>query len=194
MPGLEPVLNTLGHENACSSSISEKSVTVCMHNLHYSVYHNSLTSTGAIVLARALQHNKTLKELKWVVSWLKLQWELYRYTVGLGCTSFYWISCTRSRYNYVQYYVLHICVSFHFPIYTHTVLNGMRSSGEILGIREPLHWLIHACWRTSKHWSELLLGSTWPCNVYFCYSMCDPKKFNFVNLWWILILILPVSK
>ena len=116
------------------------------------------------------------------------------YTVGLGCTSFYWISCTRSRYNYIQYYVLHICVSFHFPIYTHTVLNGMRSSGEILGIREPLHWLIHECWRTSKHWSELLLGSTWPSNVYCCYSMYDPKKFNFMNLWWILILILPVSK
>ena len=57
-------LNTLDHENACSSSISEKSVIVCMHNLHYSVYHNSLTSTGAIALARALQQNKTLKELK----------------------------------------------------------------------------------------------------------------------------------
>ena len=127
MPGLRPIFNTLDHENACSSSISEKSVTVCMHNLHYSVYHNSLTSTGAEVLARALQHNKTLKELKWVVSWLMFKRELYRYTVGLGCTSFYWISCTSSSYNYIQKCVILcttyiiVCVSFYFPIYTYSL-------------------------------------------------------------------------
>ena len=52
---------------ACApNSIPEKSVTVCMHNFHYSVYYNSLTSIGAIALARALQQNKSLEELKWV--------------------------------------------------------------------------------------------------------------------------------
>ena len=39
-------------------------VTVYMYNLHYNVYHNSLTSTGAIALAKALQQNKSLEELK----------------------------------------------------------------------------------------------------------------------------------
>ena len=58
--------------------------------------------------------------------------------MGLGCTSFYWISCTRSRYNYIQkYYVLRvaifqslqynnslhtgICVSFYFHIYIYSL-------------------------------------------------------------------------
>ena len=40
--------------------------------IHYSLRNNQLTSTGAIALARALQHNKSLKELKWVVSWVSL--------------------------------------------------------------------------------------------------------------------------
>ena len=31
---------------------------------HYSLGHNQLTDTGAIALARALQHNKSLEELE----------------------------------------------------------------------------------------------------------------------------------
>ena len=151
-------------------------------DLHWSLSSGQSTATKHVIGRIEVSAN-----------WLMFQRGLYRY-VYCRVRLHPWISCTRSRYNYVQYYVLHICVSFHFPIYTHIVLNGMRSCGEILGIRELLHWLIHECWRTSKHWSEWLLGSTWPCNVYCCYSMYDPKKFNFVNLWWMLILILPVSK
>ena len=37
---------------------------------HYSLKHNQLTDTGAIVLATALQCNKSLEELKWVVNWV----------------------------------------------------------------------------------------------------------------------------
>ena len=33
---------------------------------------NSLTATGAIALARTLEHNKSLQELKWVLNWLML--------------------------------------------------------------------------------------------------------------------------
>ena len=79
MPGLHSVLYTLDHENACSSSIPGNSVTVCMHNLHYSVCYNSLTSTGAIALARALQQNKSLEEFKYVINVLMFQRGLYRY-------------------------------------------------------------------------------------------------------------------
>ena len=39
---------------------------------HCSLRHNGLTATGAIVLAGALQHNKSLKELKWVGNWQML--------------------------------------------------------------------------------------------------------------------------
>ena len=65
---------------------------------------------------------------------------------------------------------------FHFTSqYTHIVLNGMWSSGEILGMMEPLHCLIRECSRTSKHWSKELLGSS---NVYCCsctYGRFDRK-------------------
>ena len=128
-------------------------LSACTYNLHYSVCYNSLTSTGAIALARALQQNKSLKEFKYVVNVLMFRRELHRYTVGLGCTSFYWISYTRSNYNCMQECNIMYYISvFHFtPRYIHTVLNGMRSCGEILGMREPLHWLIHECSRISKH-------------------------------------------
>ena len=43
-------------------------LSACTYNLHYSVYYNSLTSTGAIALAKALQQNKSLEELKYVIS------------------------------------------------------------------------------------------------------------------------------
>ena len=43
---------------------------------HCSLNHNSLTSTGAIVLTRALQQNKSLEELKWV---LNNTWYLYKF-------------------------------------------------------------------------------------------------------------------
>ena len=81
---------------SCSpKSIPEKSVTVCMYHLHYSVYHNSLTSTGAIALAKALQQNKSLEELKWVANWFRNV--LYGQTA-----SFHWRSYTGSNYNYVH--------------------------------------------------------------------------------------------
>ena len=60
----QPSYLVLYRLSCAPNSIPEKSVTVCMHNLHYSVYHNSLTSTGAIALAKALQQNKSLRELK----------------------------------------------------------------------------------------------------------------------------------
>ena len=37
-------------------------VTSCVS--HYSLTHNGLTATGAITLAKALKHNKSLEELK----------------------------------------------------------------------------------------------------------------------------------
>ena len=40
-------------------------ITFCVS--HYSLKDNGLTGTGAIVLAKALQQNKSLEELKWVV-------------------------------------------------------------------------------------------------------------------------------
>ena len=49
--------------------VSNSSVFISDH-LHCSLYQNGLTSTGAISLARALHHNKSLKELKWVVNWV----------------------------------------------------------------------------------------------------------------------------
>ena len=39
-------------------------VCLCLIVSNYSLDNNQLTSTGAIVLARALQHNKSLEELK----------------------------------------------------------------------------------------------------------------------------------
>ena len=39
-------------------------VCVCMIVFHYSLRNNQLTDTGAIALAIALQHNKSLEELK----------------------------------------------------------------------------------------------------------------------------------
>ena len=39
-------------------------VYVCMVVYHYSLRGNELTDTGARVLARALEHNKSLEELK----------------------------------------------------------------------------------------------------------------------------------
>ena len=37
---------------------------VCLYLVNYSLRHNGLTATGAIALARALEHNKSLEELK----------------------------------------------------------------------------------------------------------------------------------
>ena len=39
-------------------------VCLCLVVSHYSLRYNRLTDTGAIVLATALQHNKSLEELK----------------------------------------------------------------------------------------------------------------------------------
>ena len=36
---------------------------------HYSLRDNGLTGTGAIVLAKALQQNKSLEEFKWVLKY-----------------------------------------------------------------------------------------------------------------------------
>ena len=47
---------------------------------HCSLKHSGLTSTGAIALARALQHNKSLEELKWV---LNNTWGLYKFNGSL---------------------------------------------------------------------------------------------------------------
>ena len=41
----------------------------CLIIFHCSFRDNDLTATGAISLARVLQHNKSLEELKWVIDW-----------------------------------------------------------------------------------------------------------------------------
>ena len=38
--------------------------------VYCSLTHNNVTDTGAIALAKALQQNKSLEELKWVVNWV----------------------------------------------------------------------------------------------------------------------------
>ena len=43
-------------------------VCSCLFTPYSSLYHNDLTVTGAIALARALQDNKSLEELKYVVN------------------------------------------------------------------------------------------------------------------------------
>ena len=94
-----------------------------MHNLYYSVYYNSVTSTGAIALARALQQNKSLEELKWVqTDCCSKEGFIGMYTVGLGCTSFYWIGCTRSSYNYIQILcAIYLCFISLSNIYTYSL-------------------------------------------------------------------------
>ena len=52
-------------------------VCSCLIILHYSLRNNGLTDIGAIVLARALEHNKSLEELKWVVDWVSCYQELW---------------------------------------------------------------------------------------------------------------------
>ena len=49
---------------------------------HCSLNHNGLTSTGAIALARALQHNNSLEVLKWV---LNNTWYLYKFFHSVRC-------------------------------------------------------------------------------------------------------------
>ena len=54
-------------------------VCLCLVVSHYSLGHNRLTDTGARVLATALQHNKSLEELKWVANWVscyQVKWTL----------------------------------------------------------------------------------------------------------------------
>ena len=47
--------------------LNPRTVNLALHTSFCSLRDNGLTPSGAMVLARALQHNKSLKELKWVV-------------------------------------------------------------------------------------------------------------------------------
>ena len=73
-------------------------VCSCLIILHCSLRDNDLTATGVLTLARALQHNKSLEVLKWVVNWLML-WIDLSVLVGSGCL---WIRCTRTDFSYMQ--------------------------------------------------------------------------------------------
>ena len=65
-------------------------VCSCLIILHCSLRDSGLTDTGAIALARALEHNTSLEELKWVVDWVSCYQELwglkntYLHTIGCG--------------------------------------------------------------------------------------------------------------
>ena len=50
-----------------------------------------------------------------------------------------------ATYLYTKWNTVIIHFVLLLDVYIYIVLNGMRSSGEILGMREPLHWLIHEC-------------------------------------------------
>ena len=54
-------------------------VVVCLRLVvfHYSLRDNQLTDSGAVALATALQHNKSLEELKWVANWLSCYQEMW---------------------------------------------------------------------------------------------------------------------
>ena len=52
-------------------------VCLCLVIFHYSLRSNQLTDTGAIALATALQHNKSLEELKWVANWVSCYQEMW---------------------------------------------------------------------------------------------------------------------
>ena len=120
----QPPYLVLYRLSCAPKGISEKSVTVFIYHLHYSVYHNSLSFTGAIALAKALQQNKSLEELKWVANWFRNV--LYGQTA-----SFHWRSYTGSNYNYIHTgmwgvdarwmdycNIMHrISVSFYFLVY-----------------------------------------------------------------------------
>ena len=68
-------------------------VWLCLIVSLYSLRSNRLTDTGAIALARALQHNKSLEELKWVSNWVScyqekwvLNWTRETYSDVMGIT------------------------------------------------------------------------------------------------------------
>ena len=53
-----------GGEELSSCNSNGIWMCLCLIIPHFSLRHNGLTAIGAIALARALQHNKSLKELK----------------------------------------------------------------------------------------------------------------------------------
>ena len=113
---------------------------------HCSLNHNNLTSTGAIALARALQQNKSLEELKWV---LNNTWCLYKFI----CSVRYMIISyhTYSSYFTDSLFVFTPCTNS--AILFSTVLKEMK-----LVTLEPLHWLTLWEWtRAWKHWSKYLV-------------------------------------
>jgi len=49
--------------------------------LHCSLGYNLLTNIGALALARALQHNKSLEKLKWVINWVSCCQKVIAYII-----------------------------------------------------------------------------------------------------------------
>ena len=68
---------------------------------HYSLKDNQLTDTGAIVLATALQHNKSLEELKWVVNWVSYYQEKLALNEDHWPWAFYYILLRLRRHTVV---------------------------------------------------------------------------------------------
>lgn len=137
----------------------------------YSLRHNGLTDTGAISLARVLQANKSLEELKQVLAYCPgmyskkcegltihnyaykiIQWDyycMYSCLFRLGFSPFYWM-LTVIYAEIKSYSQPHSCVLSLNCILTSTVLDGMN-----LDLRELLHWLILWEWTKAwKYWSN----------------------------------------
>ena len=126
-------------------------VCSCLDILHCSLRANDLTDTGAITLARSLQHNKSLEELKWVVDWVSCYQEMW----GLKNTYLHTIDCGRFlpcilpptvliHSDWLTFYTT--CTNSR--VLSSTVLNPIE-----LEILEPLHWLM--LWEWTRAWKHL---------------------------------------
>ena len=69
-----------GNRKMFNVDLTQLSVFMSDHTpcTHCSLRENDLTDIGAIVLARALERNKSLEELKWVVNWVSSYQEMWR--------------------------------------------------------------------------------------------------------------------
>ena len=90
-------------------------VCSCLIIIHCSLRTNDLTDTGAITLARALLHNKSLEKLKWVV-WCSeencqcCRARLPHFSVLGQITVTYWLSC------YVSHSLLALILEYTYSL------------------------------------------------------------------------------
>ena len=125
-------------------------VCSCLIIIHCSLGTNDLTDIGAITLARALQDNKSLEDLKWVV-WCS---EENCQCCMVRLPYFTMISYTRANHSYILIVLLRgpftTCTNSGVHLLSFIVLKEIK-----LESLEPLHWLILWEWtRAWKHWSE----------------------------------------